>query len=326
MKIAVSIAVTLALCACERTPPRDAAIAEVKRVITGDVDALVVAVRALRDAAPTRGWDADHEALARMRARWGEARDAYERIEGAIATLFAHLDRSVDARYDAFVQLEPDEDLFDGEGVTGMHAVERILWADAHPPETVRFESALSGYVAASFPTSDARARAFREGLLARLVRDCEQMQRELRPLALDPAAAYRGVMGSIEEQVEKVMLAATGEDESRYSRRTLADMRANLAGGRAIFAAIEPWLKSVDGEERARQVHAAFDELGAAYDAYEGDALPPVPATWNPETPDPSSPYGRLFMVVSRHADPEGEGAFAVMREAARTLGIAVL
>lgn len=315
----------VALCACDRTPPRDQAIADVKRVITRDVDALVVAVRALREAAPERAWDGDHEALPRMRERWTEARDAYERIEGAIATLFAQIDRSVDGRYDAFVQLEADDDLFDGEGVTGMHAVERILWADAHPAETVRFESALSGYVPARFPASDAEARAFRDGLLARLVSDCEQMQRELGPLALDPAAAFRGVMGSIEEQVEKVMLSATGEDESRYSRRTLADMRANLVGGRAIFGALEPWLKSVEGEAEATRIHASFDELEAAYDVLEGEALPPVPSGWNPDEPDESS-YGRLFILVSRHADPEADGAFSAMRAAAGKLQIAVL
>ena len=313
----------LAVCGCDRTPPRERAIAEVKQILTRDVDALVTSARALRDAAPRAPWQA--EDLARMRAHWAEARDAYERIEGAVATLFAHLDRSVDGRYDAFVELAPDDDLFDGEGVTGMHAVERILWANAHPAETVRFESALSGYVPARVPANADEASRFRDGLVGRLVSDCEQMQRDLAPLALDPAAAYRGVMGSIEEQVEKVMLAATGEDESRYSRRTLADMRANLAGGRAIFAAIEPWLKSVDGEDEVRRVHAAFDELERAYSG-SSDALPPVPEGWNPDRPNEDTPYGRLFMIVSHHADPDADGAFGAMRDAAQKLGIAVL
>ena len=132
--------------------------------------------------------------------------------------------------------------------------------------------------------------------------------------------------MGSIEEQVEKVMLAATGEDESRYSRRTLADMRANLQGGRAIFAAIEPWLKSVDAEADATRVNVAFDELEETYAALSGVALPDVPDAWNPEQPNQDSAYGRLFVVVSRHADPESDGALAAMTSAARKLGIAVL
>lgn len=317
----------LMLCvACDRTPPRERAIADVKQVVQRDIDALVVAVRALQEAAPTERWDGRDPSVRTMRARWGEARNAYERIEGAIATLFAQIDQSVDARYDAFVQLQPDDDLFDGEGVTGMHAVERILWADAHPAETVRFESALSGYSPARFPTNDDEAQRFRDELLGRLVRDCEQMQREFAPLALDPAAAYRGVMGSIEEQVEKVMLAATGEDESRYSRRTLADMRANLEGGRAIFAAIEPWLKSVDAEAEASRVTAAFDELQETYAGLSGAALPDVPEHWNPDEPNEETPYGRLFTIVSRHADPEAEGAIQAMTSAARKLGIAVL
>src|SRR5262249_10954252 len=106
-----------------------------------EVEDLQAAAEALQKAAPGpsgRGWDVkqDQSAVAAMRAAWGDARTAYEHIEGALAPLFPEIDFAIDARYDDFLtRIGPkgDSDPFDGEGVTGMHAVERILWADEIP-------------------------------------------------------------------------------------------------------------------------------------------------------------------------------------------------
>jgi hypothetical protein len=54
----------------------------------------------------------------------------------------------------ALADTGPDDDLFDGLGGTGIHAIERILWAGHAPADVVAFESMLDGYVAASFPAN----------------------------------------------------------------------------------------------------------------------------------------------------------------------------
>lgn len=331
----------LGLLRCADPPLDDAArrqlaVAEVKRAIEADLDAAITATRAMLAAAPAPdedGWSAsdDPAAVAEMRARWLDARRAYERVEGAIAVLFRDLDEHVDQRYDAFLQgplaTRGDPDLFDGEGVTGMHAVERILWADAHPERVVRFERSVRGYVAASFPSHGEAARRFREGLLARLLRDLERMRRDFAPLALDAATALRGVIGSLEEQVEKVELAATAEEESRYAQTTLLDMRANLVGARRAWEAFRPWLLSRGGADIARRVDARLAALDAGYAEIPGDALPAVPDGWDPDAPTAAqlaTPYGRLRTLLAIESDAARGGSLvAELNAAADALGI---
>lgn len=131
------------------------------------------------------------------------------------------------------------------------------------------------------------------------------------RPLALDNATAYRGVIGSILEQHEKVSFAGSGEDESRYAQATLLDMRANLDGGEEIFGFFEPLLESKgdEGTSVKNDVRARFGALRASYDDIDGDAIPEVPATWNPDAPseaDSNSPYGKLFLFIAAETDVE--------------------
>jgi len=313
--------------------PEAAATLSVKGYVEAELDTLHAASVALQRAAPepdADGWNArdDAEAVASMRREWARARAAYERIEGAIAVLFPHLDVSTDERYDGFIELEADADLFDGEGATGMHAIERILWADAHPPNVVAFESLLVGYAPARFPETEAEARRFRDALVARLIEDIETMRTQFAPLALDPATAFGGVIGSMGEQVEKISLAATGEDESRYAQTTLADMRANLEGGRQIYLAFQPWVRA-HGPEADDEVAAGFDRLDAAYGALSGDSLPPVPEGWNPDEPDPAhldGAYGRLWQRVSAEADPDSPTSLvSAMRAAARVIDVPI-
>jgi iron uptake system component EfeO len=315
------------------TDPETQALLDVKAYTESELESLSAAIDDLRQAAPepdADGWNPidDPTAVEEMKAAWRRARASYERIEGAIAVLFPMVDRSTDERYDGFIEAGPDPMPFDGEGVTGMHAVERILWADAHPPEAVAFESALPNYAAPAFPANEAEARAFRDELLQRLADDVEGMREDFAPLALDPASAFRGVIGSMAEQLEKVNLAATGEDESRYSQNTLGDMRANLEGGRAIYEAFRPWLDDQpEGEARDAAVLAGLDRIQAAYDGIPGDAIPAVPTTWNPDAPsaeDLATPYGQLFELLSRESDPESaDSLVTAMSQAADALGI---
>lgn len=307
-----------------------ATILAVKDIVTTDLDALRRAAEDLQAAAPAGPWSGGAE-LDASKAAWREARVAYERIEGAIAVLFPDLDAATDERYDGFLAEGADAYLFDDEGVIGVHAVERILWADAHPSWVVSFEAALTGYSPAAFPATAQEATDFRDALVGRLVTDIGTMQEDFEPLALDAAAAYEGVVGSMAEQVEKVSLAATGEDESRYAQHTLADMRANLAGGLVIYEAFSPWIVHEDGGEALdADVRAGFDRVRAAYDALPGDALSVVPPTWNPDAPtdaDLQTDYGALWSLLEAETDPAAAGSLVErMVSAAALIGVGIV
>lgn len=320
-----------------RLPPERRVTLEVKAYLESEMAALERAARELRAAAPAPdadGWSAraDADAVRRMRAAWGRMRDAYEHIEAGVTVLFPETDVAIDARYEGFAEHGRDDDPFDGDGVTGMHAVERILWADEVPPAVVAFERSLregTVYVAPSYPADARQAAAFRDGLLRRLVDDVAGMRRAFVPLALDPAAAYRGVVSSMREQHEKVDLAATAEEESRYARRTLADMRANLDGGRALFAHFHPWLQQSGHGATAAAIDARLARIQARYAALPGDALPPVPPGWDPDHPTEAqraTTYGELHAFLGAESDPDRAGSLAdLMVRAGQALGIEV-
>ncbi len=318
-----------------RLSPAERVTLEVKAYLAGEMAALEAAARELHAAAPAPdadGWNAraDADAVRRMRAAWGRMRDAYEHIEAGVVVLFPETDVAIDARYEGFAEGGLDADPFDGVGVTGMHAIERILWADEVAPEVLAFERSLregSVYVAPSYPRDAREAAGFRDGLVRRVIDDIAAMRRAFGPLALDPAAAYRGVVSSMREQHEKIDLAATAEEESRYARRTLADMRANLRGGRALFACFRPWLREAGHEAEAAAIDARLAGIEARYDALPGDALPPVPPDWNPDSPTAAqraTPYGELHRFLGEESDPDRAGSLAErMLRAGQRLGV---
>ncbi len=334
---------SIALAGCGSDTPVDAqtqAIETTKNAIAADLAKLTAAVRELRAAAPAPdadGWNAtaDAQSITRMRTAWKRARRAYEHVEGAIALLFPDLDVSMDERYEGFLAELPthtDANLFDGEGVTGMHAVERVLWSNEVPSYVTTYEqrAAGAGYVAPAFPRNAAQTTAFRAELMGRLVRDSEGPQRQFGPLALDAAAAYRGVVGSVEEQAEKLTKAATAEEESRYAASTLYDMRANLEGAKRTFDAFRPWLIERGQQALIARIDARFTALTEAYNAVGSDALPRVPDGWNPDAPSAehlATPYGRLYSVLHVDADPANAASIvSLMNAAGDALGIARL
>lgn len=307
--------------------PETQAILDVKEYTEEELHALNAAALRIQAAAPTRAADWTSGDLGTLEAAWRDARVSYERTEGPIAVLFPELDAATDERYDGFIAEGADTHLFDGEGVIGVHGIERIVWAGRHPPDVVAFESALPNYLPAAFPANDTEATAFRDELCQRLVDDTNTMHEEFEPVALDSAAAFRGVIGSMAEQYEKVNLALTGEDESRYAQHTLGDMRANLEGGRAIYDAFHPWIDAEGGEAVDAEIDAGFERVEAAYAAISGDAIPPVPATWNPDDPSEAelaTEYGQLWLLLSTEADPTIAGSLVErMGAAADLLGI---
>jgi iron uptake system component EfeO len=309
---------------------------DVKTYVRSNLEELVRASADLRTAAPVAdddGWNAtrDVAAVTTMKAAWRRGRAAYEHVEGAIAVLFPELDVSTDERYDGFLETGADDNLFDDQGVTGIHAIERILWSDTIRTEVVDFERALAGYKPAAFPATRAEAQDFKDKLAARLASEVTLMRDMFVPLMLDSGAAYRGVIGSIAEQIEKIDKAATGEEESRYSNETLADMRSNLAGGLATVDAFKPWLVSkAGGAELDSRIRAGFQRISAAYAALPGAALPTPPATWDPASPsasDLTTPFGKLYTLLKTESDEmTAESTVGQMDTAAMLMGIPVL
>jgi iron uptake system component EfeO len=302
------------------------------------------AAKALQMAAPApvgRGWDKDMDAQAftDMKAAWIMARDAYEHVEGATAPVYPDLDVSMDERYDGFLAtLGPtgDADLFDDQGVTGMHAIERILYAEVTPMTVVTFEKTLPGYVPAAWPATEAQATEFKTKLCARLVTDAQTLLSGWTPAKIDISGAFQGLVGLVNEQQEKVNKAASGEEESRYSQRTMADLRSNLDGTTTIYALFRDWLKTkpatgavASGTDVDTAITAGFGSLNTLYMGVPGDAIPQPPATWSAEMPsaaDLQTPFGMLYEQVHAAVDPKMAGSLVVeMNDGATLLNIPV-
>ncbi|HVW26301.1 MAG TPA: EfeM/EfeO family lipoprotein [Polyangiaceae bacterium] len=302
-----------------------------------DVQALHDAAVALQKAAPEpsgRGWDADldADALDTMKSKWIDARTAYERTEGALAPLFPDIDTEIDARYDDFLGMLPDgdSDLFDDQGVTGMHAIERILYVKTTPDAVVQFEQTLPGYVAAAWPATEDEAKEFKEKLAQRLVTDTGTLQDQWSVQKIDLDGAYAGLIDLMLEQREKVAKAATQEEESRYSQRTMADIRDNLAGTRKVYDLFESWLDSKkNGKSIDLAVQAGFDNLNTIYGTVQGDAIPQPPSDWSSENPTAdnlATPFGKLYSAVNDAVDPNKDGSVVDgMTKTAEAVGLMV-
>jgi len=311
----------------------------------GDLTDLWQASLDLQAAAPLpagRGWDAalDAPAIAAMKAAWIRARKAYEHVEGATAPLFTDIDISIDERYDGFLATlgaAGDPDPFDGAGVTGMHAIERILYADVIPPTVTTFEATIPGYAPAAFPATETQAAQFENSLCAKLVTDARSLLDQWTPQKIDVDGAFQGLVGLMNEQQEKVNKAASGEEESRYSQRTMADLRANLEGTKKIYDLFSAWLKSrpatttvpASGVQVDAAIQAGFTSLGGVYAAVAGDAIPAPPPTWAAEAPsatDLLTPFGTLYEAVHAAVDPTTPGSVAFeMNQGALLLDIPV-
>jgi iron uptake system component EfeO len=302
-----------------------------------DVSALHDAAVALQKAAPEpsgRGWDAnkDADAIDAMKKAWLDARTAYERTEGAIAPLFPNIDAEIDARYDDFLTMLPDgdTDLFDDQGVTGMHAIERILYVQTTPENVVTFESTLPGYKAAAWPATEDEAHEFKTKLAQKLANDTGTLETQWSSQTLDLDGAYVGLIDLMVEQREKVSKAATEEEESRYSQRTMADIRDNLAGTRKVYDLFTTWLETKkNGKSIDESVQSGFDDLDGIYSTVKGDAIPQPPDDWSAESPSASNlatPFGKLYSAVNAAVDPNKSGSIVDgMTRTAQAVGLTV-
>lgn len=314
---------------------RTQAVTGMHDTLLKDIGDLLTAANAIEAAAPPdlAGWS-DAAQITNMKNAWVQARAAYEHSEGAIAPLFPDIDVSIDARYDDFLaSLGPtgDQNLFDDQGVTGMHAIERIVYAPDTPQSVKDFEATLPGNVPASFPTTEQQASDFKNKLCPKLIADVTELQTQWTPANINVAIAYQGLVSLMNEQREKVNKAASSEEESRYSQRTMVDLRDNLDGTKAVYAVFQPWIlsktstdKTKDGPTIDGKIQAGFTKLGNAYAQIQGDAFPPVPATWSSENPSASdlqTPFGQLYSNVQAAVDPTTDGSVVFEMNAAATM-----
>jgi iron uptake system component EfeO len=312
--------------------------------LLGDIQDLHAAALAMQAASPTpadRGWDAtqDQAALDATKAAWKDARTAYEHTEGALAPIFPDIDFSIDARYDDYLATLPQGDtyLFDDMGVTGMHGAERIMYADVIPAKVVTFESSLMGYEPAAFPANAQEASDFKTLLVARIITDAETLETQWTPTKIDLNGAFGGLVALMNEQREKVNKASTGEEESRYSQRTMTDIRDNLEGTKKIYALFSPWLKTktnaqdptMDGPTVDAAIEAGFDRLNTLYAQTQGEAIPTPPDTWSSESPsaaDLQTPFGQLYSGIQAEVDLSSSTSIVTnMNQAATILGFQV-
>jgi iron uptake system component EfeO len=338
MKHITLLVLTTALAACSDDKKTDSDFASevavsMRTSITADLANLVQAAKDLQVAAPTHAWDAtaDSDAIGKMRAAWRNTRIAYEHVEGATAPLFGDLDLSMDARLDDFLPGVTGEagdlDLFDDVGVTGMHAIERILYARDIRPEVLTFEHTLPGETDPSYPTTAAEAMEFKNKLCQKLIDDATALHDQWNPAPVDEEAAFDGLVGLMNEQKEKVNLAATGEEESRYANMTLFDLRNNLEGTSKIYAFFQPWIQTKSGGADAdAKIQAKFSELSTLYNRTQDDALPLIPSDWSavaPTTANLATPFGMIWGTVHADVDPNLDGSVVFeMNKIAVSLG----
>jgi len=304
-----------------------------------DLKAAALATQAAAPAPAQRGWDAvlDRDAILATQAAWQDARTAYEHTEGALAPIFPDLDFSIDARYDDFLAELPqgDPNSFDDMGVTGLHGAERVIYSESIPEKVVTFEASLQGYTPAAFPATAEQAASFKTLLLGKIVRDADQfLSGWSNSQNINLSEAFQGLVSLMNEQREKVNKAATGEEESRYSQRTMVDLRDNLAGTKKIYAIFQPYLRSrtnpgdptLDGPTVDTAIEAALAKLDALYAQVEGDAIPTPPATWSSEAPsaaDLDSDFGRLYSGIQAAVSSNDPDSVVVnMNRAASVMG----
>lgn len=335
----------LVACGAGKTPTdpdfEAAVVANTYQLLKVQVRALHQAALDLQDAAPLppdRGWDAalDDAALVSMKNSWIAMRRAWESSEGVLPNLFDSLDKALDSRYEDLLAPPADgsapagdADPFDGTGVVGMHAIERILYAPDTPTAVVDWEaSQVPGSMPAMWPATAEQAAAFKTGLCEQLVQDCQTLMDSLKSEAINLAIAFEGLTGLMSAQVEKVNLAADHQEESRYSQRTMADLRENLDGTSAIYSEFMDWLATKPGGLAINaEVEQALDMLAQIYSAVNGAAIPEPPPDWDsklPSTADQQTPFGVLYRAVVQAVDPNRTGsAVDAMNHAARALNL---
>jgi iron uptake system component EfeO len=298
-----------------------------------ELKALVQGAEDLQAAAPDHAWDQTDPAVAAMKAAWIQARHAYEEVEGATAPIFPNIDISIDGRVEDFGPgtgtgvLTTTSDMFGDQAMTGLHAVERILYTDVTPAAVVTYESGLGYVPPQSFPKTQQEADEFKNKLCVKVVTDAKTLLSQWQPAVIDIGSAFNGLISLMNEQKEKVTKAGLHQEESRYSQRTMDDLRYNLIGTTAIYGIFQPWIESKQGGGAIdTKVEGGFQSLKTIYDSsqFAGDAFPKPPANWSdvaPSAADLATPFGQLYNAVNQAVDSTKEGSAVFEMNAAASL-----
>ena len=298
-----------------------------------ELTALVQGAKDLQAAAPDHPWDQTDPATATMKDAWIRARHAYEEVEGATAPVFPDIDTSIDGRVEDFGPgtgtgvLSLTSDMFGDTAMTGLHAVERILYTDVTPPAVVTYEAGLGYAPAQSFPKTQQEADEFKNKLCAKVVADAKKLLTEWQPAVIDIGSAFSGLISLMNEQKEKVTKAGLHQEESRYSQRTMDDLRYNLTGTTAIYGVFQPWIQSKEGGATVdAKVEDGFRGLKTIYDSaqYVGNAFPKPPADWSdvdPSSSDLKTPFGQLYQAINGAVDSTKAGSAVFEMNAAAGL-----
>ncbi len=346
MKALVMVSVaTLAAVGCSSSPMTDVQFSQnitqgMHDALQTDLTALVDGTTALQAAAPDHPWDNTDPAVPTMQAAWIKARNAYEHIEGATAPIFPDIDVSIDGRVEDFGPdpglgvLTTNCNVFSGLDpstnmpcFTGLHAAERIMYANSVPAAVIAYEQGLGFVPPLSFPKTQQNADDFKNKLAPRAVSDAMALKSGWQPAVIDIGSAFQGLVALMNEQKEKVTKAGLDQEESRYSQRTMDDLRQNLAGTANIYKLFQPWIKSKDGGDAIdAKIESGFNTLSTLYDSapYAGVAFPAPPAGWdetNPSAADLQTPFGQLFHAVQSAVDPASPDSVVSQMNAAAAL-----
>lgn len=291
---------------------------QMRDALSLDLLALVSSTQAIQDFAPLtqgRGWDpqADATAIQNMKVAWEKARSAYEHVEGAVALIHPDLDFAIDSRYEQYLAANGNADAyaFDDKGVVGLDAIERILWSDVAPAQTVAFESALAGYAPAAFPATEQEAADFKNVLCGKLIADATTLEVAWRTEDIDVSRAWGGLMSLIAEQRTEIANVQNGAEESRYSQLTMNDLRSNIDGVEAIYGIFRPWLASKDnGSDADAKIESGFATLEDLYGNVSGNAVPDAS----------TNAYTDLLGSVTATVDPSRDGSIVFEMTLARS------
>ncbi len=293
---------------------------QMRDALSIDLLTLVSSAQTIQEFAPVtqgRGWDpqADAVAIQNMKVAWENARSAYEHVEGAVALIHPDSDFAIDARYEQYLAAGPDAYAFDDKGVVGLDAIERVLWSDAIPAQTVAFESTLAGYAPAAFPATEQEASDFKNVLCGKLIADATALQVAWRTEDIDVSGAFDGLMALIGEQQTEISHAQNGAEESRYSQLTMDDLRSNVDGVEAIYGIFRPWIATKDGgSDMDAKIESGFATLDDLYGNVPGDAVPDAS----------SAAYTELLGAVTTAVDPSHDGSIVFeMTRARSSLGL---
>lgn len=296
------------------------AVAQLRVTTKIQLDRVTTNAAMLLTLAPTEAWStSDASRLEAMRASYIVLRDAYVQSEGLFAVLAPNLGPSIDRLYEQAIGDVRDEAPFDAQGFAGLHAIERILWAEMQRMSVEAAEEAILGYSRPEFPKSKDDADAFRQKMLTDAQTQLAQAIAAIIGATIDFTTGMKVVRVTAERQLAKVTVEAPGKDVSRYSDRTLADLRSNFAGARAIYGSLLAHLRTLPGGRALDDAIAArFTAIDARYAALPGDALPEMPATWTATNADDGSEFGKLYVFVRNECDANNRaGLIALLNEA---------